>query len=119
MEKNLQNNNETNKYGYFLYKPDKPLHSMTIKELVNHSKICKSLDKTSYSKIQRMEKWDSETLRKKKEAFLNKQKNKKTRKKNMLKKLTKKRNRIKNRKSRIKKKIKKILHKKTKKTEII
>ena len=38
MEKNLQNNNETIKYGSFLYKPDK-LHSMTIKELVNHSKF--------------------------------------------------------------------------------
>ena len=76
---------ENLKYGSKLYHPDKPYHQMTIKELYNHYKICKSLDKTKYSKILRMEKWDPEKLKQKKQIFLNKKKIKKTRKENILK----------------------------------
>ena len=42
---------ETLKYGSNLYLPDKPYYKMTMEELVNHTKICKSLDKTYYKKI--------------------------------------------------------------------
>ena len=45
---------ETHKYGSKLYNPEKPFYKMTIQELCDHSKICKSLDKTSLKKILRM-----------------------------------------------------------------
>ena len=38
---------ETHKYGSKLYNPEKPFYKMTIQELCDHGKICKSLDKTS------------------------------------------------------------------------
>ena len=73
---------ETHKYGSKLYNPEKPFYKMTIQELCDHSKICKSLDKTSLKKILRMEKWDENKLKKKKIKFLNKiEKRSKTRKK--------------------------------------
>ena len=73
---------ETHKYKSKLYKPDKPFYKMTIQELCDHGKICKSLDKTSLKKILRMEKWDENKLKKKKLKFLNKiEKRSKTRKK--------------------------------------
>ena len=112
---------ETLKYGSNLYLPDKPYYKMTMEELVNHTKICKSLDKTSYKKILRMEKWDASTLEKKKRKFFNKQTQKKTRKANLLKKTRKKRLMKKN-KTRIKKEMnlkQKTNHRKTKKSEII
>ena len=72
---------ETYKYKSKLYNPKKPFYKMSIQELCEHSKICKSLDKTSLKKIMRMEKWDKNKLEAKKRKFLNKLKIKsKTRK---------------------------------------
>lgn len=67
---------ETHKYSSILYKPPKPFYKMTIKELCDHNKICKSLDKTPLKKIMRIEKWDKEKLNRKKKKFLNKSNNK-------------------------------------------
>jgi hypothetical protein len=91
--------NENLKYGSKLYHPDKPYYQMSIKELYQHHKICKSLDKTKYSKILRMEKWDAEKLKQKKEKFLNKHTIRKT-KKNIVKNKTKRRNNIRRNKTR-------------------
>jgi len=102
--------NENLKYGSKLYHPDKPYYQMSIKELLQHYKICKSLDKTKYSKILRMEKWDAEKLKQKKQKFLNKHITKKSRKKNVLDTKTKK-----HKKERRKKESKKINFKKVKK----
>ena len=46
---------ETEKYGSKLYKPNKPYHKMSMQELSDHCKICKSLDKMSYNKIRKIE----------------------------------------------------------------
>lgn len=67
---------ETEKYASILYKPNKPYYKMTIQELYDHSRICKSLDKSSCKKIMRMEKWDIEKLEQKKKKFLNNKKKK-------------------------------------------
>ena len=72
--------NENLKYSSKLYHPEKPYYKMSIEELYEHSKICKSLDRTSYAKMSRMEKWDVEKLQKKKNKFLNKNKIRKTKK---------------------------------------
>lgn len=61
---------ESEKYGSLLYIPKKQLHEMTINDLLDHCKICKSLDKMTYSKIKKMEKLSEETLNKKKKKFL-------------------------------------------------
>lgn len=82
---------ETLKYGSILYKPPKPFYKMTIEELCDHNKICKSLDKTSLEKILRMEKWDIEKLSIKRKKFLNKTKRRnKTKRKIIEKRITRK-----------------------------
>ena len=100
---------ETHKYSSILYKPPKPFYKMTIKELCDHNKICKSLDKTPLKKIVRMEKWDKEKLNRKKKKFLNKSSNKTKR---ILYRITRKERKNKNRKT---KSIQKKKHRTTKK----
>ena len=99
--------NETQKYLSKLYNTSKPLHAMTIQELCDHCKICKSIDKTSLKKILRMEKWDKIKLEKKKNKFLNKIKMKnKTRKMMIKNKKTKRQKNINNNKTKTKRKTK-------------
>ena len=71
---------EMKKYGSKLYIPTKPLHKMSIKELCDHNKICKSLDKMNYEKIQRLERLKPDILERKIKRFLERNNNKKTRK---------------------------------------
>jgi len=106
---------ENQKYGTVLYKPPKPFYQMTIKELCDHNKICKSLDKTPLKKIMRMEKWDKEKLHRKKQKFLKKggRKNK-TKRKLIENRITKKERNHKKRKTKSKS-IQKKLHRTTKK----
>jgi len=59
------------KYGSKLYKPNKPYHKMTIKELTDHCKICKSLDKMSHERIKKIENLDEKLLKIKIKKFLN------------------------------------------------
>ena len=107
---------ETKKYASKLYNPKKQYYMMTIEELCNHNKICRSLDKMNYKKIKRLENLKPEILEKKIKRFLERNKNNKTRKMNQKKKLTRKR-RSYDKKSRkrvhIKKKVKKSQTKKT------
>jgi hypothetical protein len=98
---------ETEKYDSKLYKTTKPYHKMSIHELSDHCKICKSLDKMSYNKIKKIENLSDDVLQKKIKHFLernnkkktirkntqkNKRKEKNTRKKENNNKLTKKHN---------------------------
>ena len=69
------------KFNSFLYKPKKPFHKMTLRELCEYNKITKELDNMSYKKIQRIEKWSPEKRERKMKKFLNKKKIKNTRKK--------------------------------------
>ena len=71
---------ETNKYLSKLYKPNKPYYKMNIEELKSHILICKSLDRMSYSKIKRIEKFSPEKLQKKINNYLERQKQKRLRK---------------------------------------
>ena len=71
---------ETNKYLSKLYKPNKPYYKMNIKELKDYILICKSLDRMSYSKIKRIEKFSPEKLQKKINNYLERQKQKRLRK---------------------------------------
>ena len=48
---------ETDKYGSKLYKPNKPYHKMSINELSDHCKICKSLDKMCCARIKKNRKF--------------------------------------------------------------
>ena len=90
---------ETEKYGSKLYKPNKPYHKMSIEDLTNHCKICKSLDKMPYNKIKKIENLSDNVLQKKIKRFLERNNGKKNRKtKKNQKKNTKKKNR-KNRKT--------------------
>ena len=68
------------KFGSILYKPKKPYHKMTIKDLCDHNKICRSLDKMNYKKIQRLEKLKPDILERKIKRFLHRNNNKKTKK---------------------------------------
>lgn len=95
---------ETEKYGSKLYKPNKPYHKMSIEDLANHCKICKSLDKMPYNKIKKIENLSDNVLQKKIKRFLERNNGKKNRK---TKKYQKKNTKNKNRKNR-----------KTKKTNI-
>ena len=108
---------ETKKYGSKLYVPNKPLYKMSIKELCDHNKVCRSLDKMSYNKIQRLEKLKPEILEKKIQRFLARNNRKKT-KKHLIKKGGKTRkNKHKNKLSR--KVIRKINRKKSMKSKEI
>ena len=60
------------KYTSFLYKSEKAFHKMNMRELCDHNKIVSELDKLSYEKIQRIEKWPREKRDKKIKKFLNK-----------------------------------------------
>jgi hypothetical protein len=82
------------KYNSFLYKSEKAFHKMTMRELCDHSKIVSELDKLSYEKIQRIEKWSREKRDKKIKKFLNKRGDAKTRQKR-LKKSTRKTKKLK------------------------
>ena len=87
---------ETEKYDSKLYNPNKPYHKMSIHELIDHCKICKSLDKMPYNKIKKIENLSDYVLQKKIKHFLernnentirkntqkNKQKNKQNTQKN-------------------------------------
>lgn len=108
---------ETEKFGSKLYKPSKPLHRMTIKELCNHNKICRSLDKMNYKKIQRLEKLKPDILERKIKIFLERNNKKKTRKTMLVKVKTRKRKHNKVGKSRKHKK--KLLKKSMKSKEIL
>lgn len=91
---------ETHKYNSTLYEPPKPFYKMTIGELCDHNKICKSLDKTSLEKILRMEKWDMAKLTIKRNKFLNKiKKRNKTRRKLIENRITRKDRKRKRRKT--------------------
>lgn len=68
------------KYGSKLYIPNKQLYKMSIKELCDHNKICRSLDNMSYNKIQKLENLTPEILEKKKKRFLERNNRKKTKK---------------------------------------
>ena len=68
------------KFKSFLYKPPKPFHKMTMRELCDYNKIIKELDKMSLEKIKRIEKWPQEKRERKIRKFLNKKKCVKTRK---------------------------------------
>tara|TARA_B110000977_G_C10633230_1_gene321025 strand:+ start:162 stop:491 length:330 start_codon:yes stop_codon:yes gene_type:complete len=103
---------ETEKYGSKLYKPNKPYHKMSMQELSDHCKICKSLDKMSYNKIRKIENLSFDVLQKKIKHFLERNIGKKT-KKTHLKKL----NRTKNKKENMNKKSKKQPLKKLNKTK--
>ena len=81
---------ENKKYGSKLYKPNKPLHSMSIEELCNHNLVCRSLDKMKYEKIKRLERLSDESINRKIKRFLERNSNKKTRKNLMIRKKTKK-----------------------------
>ena len=78
------------KYGSKLYKPNKPLHSMSIQELCNHNLVCRSLDKMKYEKIKRLEKLSEESINRKIKRFLERNNNKRTKKKLLIRKKTKK-----------------------------
>lgn len=108
---------EMKKFGSQLYKPRKYFHQMTIKELCDHNKICRSLDKMSYEKIQRLEKLKPDILERKIKRFLERNNNKKTRKSMLVKSKTRKRKNKKNGKSR--KQIKKLFKKSMKRKEIL
>lgn len=69
------------KFNSFLYKPPRPFHKMTLRELCEYNKITKELDNMSYKKIQRIEKWSDKKRERKMKKFLNKKKIKNTRKK--------------------------------------
>lgn len=71
---------ESNKYLSKLYKPNKPYYKMNIKELKDYILICKSLDRMSYSKIKRIEKFSPQKLQKKINNYLERQKQKRLRK---------------------------------------
>ena len=115
---------ETEKYDSKLYKPNKPYHKMSIHELIDHCKICKSLDKMPYNKIKKIENLSDYVLQKKIKHFLernnentirkntqkNTQKNKKNTQKN-------KKNTQKNNNKLTKKHYEKIRKHKTKKTK--
>ena len=70
------------KFNSFLYKPEKPFHKMTLRELCDYNKIIKELDVMPYKKIKRIEKWSPKKREKKIKKFLNKKKIKDTRKNN-------------------------------------
>lgn len=76
------------KFNSKLYKPNKPLHKMTIEELCNHNLVCQSLDKMRYSKIQKLEKLSDDKIQKKIKRFLERNKHKKTRKHVLMRKKT-------------------------------
>ena len=61
---------ENDKYGSKLYKPTKPYHKMSMKELSDHCKICKSLDKMTYNRIKKIENLSYDVLQKKIKHFL-------------------------------------------------
>ena len=108
---------EMKKFASPLYKPRKPFYQMTIKELCDHNKICRSLDKMSYKKIQRLEKLKPDILERKIKRFLERNNNKKTRKSMLVKSKTRKRINKKVGKSR--KQRKKLLKKSMKSKEIL
>ena len=82
---------EIQKYASKLYKPKKPYHMMTIDDLCDHNKVCRSLDKMSLKKINRLENLKPEILDKKIKRFLERNKKNKTKKAIHNNKLTKKR----------------------------
>ena len=82
---------EMKKFASPLYKPRKPFYRMTIKELCDHNKICRSLDKMNYKKIQRLEKLKPDILERKIKRFLERNNHKKTRKLMLIKVKTRKR----------------------------
>tara|TARA_Y100001954_G_C15337551_1_gene372935 strand:- start:95 stop:400 length:306 start_codon:yes stop_codon:yes gene_type:complete len=79
------------KFKSFLYKPKKPFHKMTLRELCDYNKIIKELNRMPLSKIKRIESWSKEKREKKIKKFLKKNKQNKTKAKKNLKKSTKKR----------------------------
>ena len=83
------------KYTSFLYKSEKAFHKMTMRELCDHNKIVSELDKLSYEKIQRIEKWPREKRDKKIKKFLNKSGDAKTRQKRLKKSTRKKTKKLK------------------------
>jgi hypothetical protein len=110
---------ETEKYDSKLYKTTKPYYKMSIHELSDHCKICKSLDKMSYNKIKKIENLSNDVLQKKIKHFLernyekktirkktqkNKRKEKNTRRKENNNKLTKKNTRRKENNNKLTKK---------------
>tara|TARA_Y100000816_G_C25707451_1_gene373540 strand:+ start:179 stop:475 length:297 start_codon:yes stop_codon:yes gene_type:complete len=66
------------KFKSFLYKPSKPFHKMSMRELCDYNKVIKELDKMPLEKIKRIEKWPQEKREKKIKKFLNKHKEVKT-----------------------------------------
>ena len=63
-------NRESQKYVSILYKPKKPYYKLSIKELSDHTLVCKSLDKMSLRKIRKIEKFSEEKLARKIDIFL-------------------------------------------------
>lgn len=61
---------ETEKYCSKLYKPKKPYYKMSIQELSDHCKICKSLDKMCCARIKKLENLNEIVLQKKIKNFL-------------------------------------------------
>ena len=72
-------NRESQKYVSALYKPKKPYYKMSIKELSDHTLVCKSLDKMSLRKIRKIERFSEEKLARKIDIFLKKHKKRKLR----------------------------------------
>lgn len=107
---------EMKKYGSKLYKPMKPYHEMTIKELCDHNKICRSLDKMSYEKIQRLENLPLDVIKRKMKRFLERNNKKKT--KRLLLKKIKTRKKLMKRGGKSRKQ-RKLLHKKSMKSKQI
>ena len=105
------------KYGSKLYTPKKPYYQMTIKELCDHNKICRSLDKMKYKKIKKLENLKPEILDLKIKNFLERNKRNKTRKQVLKKANTRKANKKRNGKSR--KRNIKMLKKSVKSKEIL
>ena len=68
------------KFSSFLYKPPKPLHKMSLRELCDHNKIIKELDKMPFDKFKRIEQWPKEKRERKIKKFLKKKKDARTQK---------------------------------------
>jgi hypothetical protein len=69
------------KYNSFLYNPPLPFHKMSLRELCDHNKITKLLDKFSLVKIKKIEQWSEIKRARKFKKFL--KKHNKTIKKNL------------------------------------
>lgn len=108
---------EMKKYGSRLYTPKKPYYKMTIEELCDHNKICRSLDKMKYKKIKKLENLQPDILDLKIKKFLKRNSKKKTRKQVLKKANTRKANKKSNGKSR--KRNIKMLKKSVKSKEIL